>query len=100
MPLINFNSPVVEKDENIQDRNVIQVDVNNDFDSRQEKKEKSDSLKAEEEYLSLKESELNAREKLLKAKEEKIKLIIRAMIEKDEEIKNREMYLINYIDKK
>lgn len=92
MPLINFNSPVVEKNKNIRDESVIQIEVNNkakgeEFDRGEFLRE----IEKREENLREKEEELNRIEERIRRKNEKIKLVIKAMIKKDQELKKRGM---------
>ena len=99
MPLISFDSPIVERNEKIADESVIQIEVNNNNKSKAAQIEKAESIKRREAYLSIKEDELLVREEILRKKEEKIKLIVQAMIKKDEEIKRKEAFLIKLIPK-
>ena len=92
MPLINFNSPVVEKNKNIGAESVIQIEVNNKTkDEIFDREEFLKEIKKREEYLREKEEELNRIEERIRKKNEKIKLVIKAMIKKDQELKERGM---------
>ena len=88
MPLINFDSPVVQRNKNIKDESVVQIDVKEeDFDKEKFLRE----IQKKEEYLRKKEEELNRIEERIIRKNEKIKLVIQAMIKKDQELKKMEM---------
>lgn len=87
MPAIKFNSPVVEKKSIINDERAIKIDGDKTLENSTSSLQKE--LKVREEKLALKEKELQEWEESLKRKTEKIKLVIQAMIKKDEQLKNR-----------